>query len=90
MSAGAAGAAAAIAQAIKASGAIVAVEPREFINLLERQPDALIVKASGGIFSSKFRYLMSYRGLIFQTTSAMPIDLPPTCEIIEARKIWVP
>jgi hypothetical protein len=91
MSAGAAAAAAAIAQAIRASGAIVSVEPNEFMNLLRRQKSPpLVVKSTGGFFSTKHQYLMSYQGLIFHSKSPMPIDLPPSCEIIEARKIWVP
>jgi hypothetical protein len=45
MAAGAA-AAAAIAQAIKASGVLVRVEPREFSKILNRVKDPLVVTAN--------------------------------------------
>jgi hypothetical protein len=49
MSAGtAAAAAAAIAQAIKASGAIVSVVPDEFLRIVQRQREPLVIHATGG------------------------------------------
>jgi hypothetical protein len=90
MSVGAAAAAAAIAQAIKASGAIVSVEPEDFMVLVERSIEPLIVKSLGGFFSSRHLYLMNYKGLFFFTKARLPLELPPDCEIIEAKKIWVP
>jgi hypothetical protein len=78
MSAGAAGAAAAaIAQAIKASGVIVHVEPDDFVGILRRQPGALVVQATGGFFTTSYRYLTSYKGLAFFTKAAAPLGLPP-------------
>ena len=89
--AGAAGAAAAIGQAIKASGAIVSVEPQVFENLLQRHEEApLVVVAHGGFFSPKYQYLTSYKGLFFHTKSPEPIALSEDCEVIESRKIWIP
>jgi len=93
MSAGASAAvaaAAAAAQAIKASGAIVAVEPQAFLRLAEREDEPLVVQARCGMFTTKYQYLMSYKGLIFCTRSPIPLELPRDCEIIEARKIWIP
>ncbi len=88
---GAAGAAAAaIAQAIKASGAIVRVEPNDFLELLYRNEQPLVVRATGGFFSSNYQYLTSYKGLAFFTKSATPIELPPDSEIVESKKIWIP
>jgi hypothetical protein len=91
MGAGAAGAAgAAIAQAIKASGTIVKLDPREFERILARQPGLLVVTAQGGIFSTRYRYLTSYKGLAFCSDSATPLNLPAGCEVVAARKIWIP
>ncbi len=57
MSTGAAsGAAAAInsdnrsANAIKASGVLVQVEAKEFLDILQKQPGSLVVHAKGGFF----------------------------------------
>ena len=83
-------AAAAIAKAVKASGTIVRVEPEEFARLLTRQPGMLVVSAEGGLFSTKYQYLTAYKGLAFFTESATPLTLPSGCELVVARKIWIP
>ncbi len=85
----AAGAAAAIA-AIKASGVIVIVEPDDFVGVVKRQPGALVVHATGGFFSTSYRYLTSYKGLAFYTKARAPLDLPPGTELVQAKAIWVP
>jgi hypothetical protein len=82
--------AAAIANAIKASGAIVRVEPADFVNILRRQEAPLVIHAPGGIFGSSHRYLCSYKGLAFFAKSPEPLRLPAGSEVIEARKIWIP
>ena len=86
----AAGAAAAVAEAIKASGAIVRVEPGEFMKLLARVGEGLVVHAEGGFLSTKHKYLMGYRGLVFYTQAVERFTLPRGCEVIEAGKIWIP
>ena len=90
MNAGAAAAAAAIAQAIRASGAIVRVAPGEFQEIIGRQPAPLVVHAEGGVFSRNYQYLSSYKGLAFFCKSAEPIDLPADVEVIVSKKIWIP
>jgi hypothetical protein len=90
MSGSAAAAAAAIAEAIRASGVIVRVEPENFRSVLFRQEAPLVVYASGGFFSSKHQYLMSYKGLAFFCKSDSEIPLPGDVELIHAKKIWIP
>ena len=87
---GAAAAAAAIAQAIKASGVIVRVEPEDFLSILARQREPLVVHATGGIFSTNYQYLSSYKGLGFFTKSSTPLEIPSGCEVILAQNIWIP
>ena len=84
------GAAAAIANAIKASGSIVRVEPQMFAELLRKVESPLIVYARGGLFSGKHQYLTSYKGLTFFAKSSQQIDLPRGVEVIVAKKIWMP
>ena len=84
------GAAAAIANAIKASGSIVRVEPQIFAQLLQKVERPLIVYAQGGLFSGKHQYLTSYKGLTFFAKSSEQINLPRGVEVIFAKKIWVP
>ena len=85
-----AAAAAAIANAIKASGVLVRLEPREFSKILNRAKDPLVVTASAGFFGGKFRYLMSYKGLAFTTVSDTPLMLPAGCELVTAGSIMIP
>jgi hypothetical protein len=90
MAAGAAGAAAAIAKATRASGVLVKLDPEEFAKLLIRAKDPLIVIAEGGLFSKNFQYLMSFKGLAFFTKSANPLALPSGAEVVSAGRIWIP
>ena len=88
--AGANNAQAMIAQAIKASGAIVRVEPEPFLDLVGRADQPLVVTAIGGLFSKNYQYLMGFKGLAFFTKSPMPLTLPGDAMVVEARKIWIP
>jgi hypothetical protein len=89
MAAGAA-AAAAIAQAIKASGVLVHLDPAEFMKIVGRLQDPLVVVATGGLFTKNYQYLIGYKGLAFYTKSAEPLQLPATAEVIAAKSIWTP
>ena len=90
MATGAAAAAAAIAQAIKVSGVLVRVKPGEFSKILSRVKDPLVVTAEGGVFSTNYQYLVSYKGLAFFTKSSAPVALPAGCEVVTARSINIP
>jgi len=87
---GAAAAAAAIAQAIKASGVLVRLDPAEFMKIVNRAPEPLVVVATGGFFTKNYQYLVSYKGLAFYTKSADPLQLPAAAEVIAANGIWIP
>ena len=87
---GSSAAAAAVAQAIKASGVIVHVEPDAFQVILEENSEPLVVHAFGGLFTKHHKYLMSYRGLAFFARSQHPLDLPDECPVVEAKTIWIP
>ena len=84
------GAAAAVAQAIKASGAIVRLEPEEFMSIISRGQKPLIVMSRGGFLNKSFDYISSYKGLVFFTRSDKALYLPGDCEIISAKQIWIP
>jgi len=93
MNAGAAGgasAAAAIANAVKASGVLVRVKPEDFQALLRRARDPLVVCGRAGFLYRDYAYLMSYKGLAFYTKSSEPISLPSTAESVIADRIWIP
>ena len=83
-------AAAAIANAIKASGVLVNVTPEDFAAILRRTERPLVVTAEGGYFSKHYKYLMSYKGLAFYTKARTPLVLPADAEVVRARAISIP
>ncbi len=83
-------AAAAIAQATKASGAIVNMDPDGFLAIVARCDKPLVVMASGGVFRKSFRYLVGYKGLAFHTKSQTELVLPGKVEVVAAKSIWIP
>jgi hypothetical protein len=85
-----AAAAAAIAQVIKASGAVVRVEPEAFLHLVGRQEEPLVIRAPGGFLAARWQYLTSFKGFVFFTKSSEPLPLPGRAEVLAAKKIWVP
>jgi hypothetical protein len=90
MAAGAGAAAAAIAEAIKASGVLVRIAPEEFAKILRLVKEPLVVTAVGGFFGQSYQYLMSYKGLAFFTKSSDPMTLPADAEVVRANRIWIP
>jgi len=84
------GAAAAIVQAIKASGAIVHVEPPEFAAILNKVDNPLVVFSESRFISTSYHYLTAYKGLLFYTKSPTALPLRPSAELIQAKKIWIP
>lgn len=87
---GAEGVAAAIANAIKASGVLVRVSSTDFQTILRKIEKPLIIYATGGLFTGNHQYLTSYKGFAFFTKSSTKILLPSEVEIIVADKIWIP
>jgi hypothetical protein len=86
-----AAAAAAIAQAIKASGAIVRMEPDAFQQILARAEEPLVVLAISKVFGkTSYKYLTSYKGLAFYTKSSSQLPMVGRAELVHAKNIWIP
>ncbi|SFH81940.1 hypothetical protein [Planctomicrobium piriforme] len=91
MSGGAAAAgAAAVIQAIKAMGVVIQLDPDNWMDIVCREPDALVVHSTSWFFGTTQNYLTSYKGLAFYTRSTELLHLPPDVEVVEARKLWMP
>jgi hypothetical protein len=90
MAAGAAAVAIAIANALKASGVVVRVEPEDFLKILGKIEQPLVLQATGGIFSTRYQYLVSYKGFAFFTKTRTPIQLSFGTETVLVNKIWIP
>ena len=84
------GVAKAIANAIKASGVVVRVEPEDFLEILRKTEKPLVIYSQGGVFAKSNQYLTSYKGFAFFTRSREQIDLPRNAEVVLAKKIWLP
>lgn len=85
-----AAAAAAIAQAIKASGAIVRVAPEDFSRIVDKVDKPLVVMSVGRFLGTRYNYLTSYKGLIFYTKSTEQLLLKGSTEFVIARSIYIP
>ncbi len=83
-------AAAVTAHAIKASGAVVHVRPQDFLSILNKTERPLVVTAEERFLGSVYKYLTSYRGLIFYTKTKEQLHLPGDMELVTSKKIWVP
>ena len=81
---------AARAQAIKASGAVVRVSPAEFLRILTKCEEPIVIVAEGGVLSKNYRYLTSYKGFIFYAQSGVPLKLMNSIEVIRANQMWTP
>ena len=88
--AAAASAAAAVAKAIKASGAIVTVNTSLFLSILSKTDKPLVIVSEGGLFRKNYQYLTGYKGFVFHTKSADPLQFSMHVEKIAAGKIWIP
>lgn len=84
------GAAAAMASAIKASGSIVQVEPEDFMKILSKIENPIIVFAKKKVFKTKYQLMTHYRGFTFYALFEQPPNPDSKWEIISAKKIWVP
>lgn len=84
-------AATAIAQAIRASGTLVRVEPKALLAILARSPEPLVVHAYSNHWWARYhQYMTSYKGLAFIANSDEPLPLPITAEVIEAQSLYIP
>lgn len=81
---------AAIAEAVRASGAIVQLKPEGFSEILRKSENPCVVVAAGGIFGKKHDYMTSYKGLCFYCRSVEPLQLPTRAEVVHAARMWMP
>jgi len=78
-------------RAIKASGVLISVSIGDFLAILAKNRDGLVVVAPPcGFFNKQFRYLASHKGLVFYTHSSSELKLPDGLEVVHAGKIWIP
>jgi len=49
-----------------------------------------VIVSEGGLFRKNYQYLTGYKGFVFHTKSADPLQFSMHVEKIEAGKIWIP
>jgi hypothetical protein len=79
-----------VANAIKASGAIVRVEADDFQKIIAKTEAPLVIRAVEGRRTKKYKYLTEYKGLAFYAESRSELLLPSRAEIILAKEISIP
>ena len=79
-----------IANAVKASGTVVRIDPEEFLKILKKVDAPLVIYAEGGMISTNYQYMVSYKGFAFYCKADDPIELPKKAEVVVADKIWIP
>ncbi|MBW6516546.1 MAG: hypothetical protein K0B81_08040 [Candidatus Cloacimonetes bacterium] len=79
-----------IANATKASGAIISIKPESFLSLLAKTEKPLVVYSKPAFLSKNYKYITAYKGLIFFTINYEPLHLSSKAEVIVAKKIWIP
>ncbi|MFO0908301.1 MAG: hypothetical protein U0794_08065 [Isosphaeraceae bacterium] len=77
-------------QAVRASGVIVRIEPDGFQQLIDGQPEPMVVMASSGWLTSSYTYLTTHKGLAFTCQSRTPLEFGKNVELIAAGSIWIP
>lgn len=80
----------AIANAVKASGVLVQVEPEEFLKIVGLSEKPLIVYAPSKLIRTTHKYLTSYKGLAFYTKVNDPLIFKEPVEVVTAKKISIP
>ena len=88
--AGGAVAASAVANAIKANGGIVKLEPKDFVALAGKANKPAVVMSNKSFWGGKHKYIMNYKGLFMYTQSPEPLMLPSDIELILAKSIMIP
>jgi hypothetical protein len=79
-----------VSNAIKACGSLVQVDPLKFHNLVESQEAPIVIFAKPGVFSSKIKYLTSYKGLAFHCKTHIALSFSDKVEMVHARKVSIP
>jgi len=90
MNNGAVAAAVAAANAVKASGAIVRIESKDFQSIVTKSEKPLVIISEFTFFGKYYRYLTGYKGFVFYTKSRIPLDFGSNVELMTARSIWIP
>jgi hypothetical protein len=77
-------------QGLKAAGTIVQVNAHEFLRMVERQDEPLVVTRGPKVFHKNHIYLTTFKGFTFFCSSRGELSMPGKAEVFTVRSIWIP
>ena len=80
----------ALGMASHGTSVVINTDPDVFLSVVERNKDGLVVMSESGLLRTKYRYLTSYKGLVFYCESAERLILSTNIELLTAASIQVP
>lgn len=79
-----------IAQAKRAIGAIVELNPDDFQKIINDEEKPFIVVSRGGFIRKYYQYFAGCNGLVFYARPIDTIQFKSSTKVIEAKKITIP
>ena len=76
--------------AVRSFGVVCTVEQDEFMTLVSHQECPLVLTSVGGIFTTEYRYLTSYKGIAFFCKTPYQLQIPDTAETVQVKNLVVP
>jgi len=77
-------------RAVKACGCLIELKPADFIELVARTEEPLVVLAHTGIILKTFEYMTSYKNFCFHTESKTVLKFTNKIELVVAAKMTIP
>jgi hypothetical protein len=68
-------------------GTGVRIQLEDFLTILSRNQDPLVIVTSEGLFTKIYKYVTAYKGFVFFTESLDRLDFSSNIEIIYAQSI---
>ncbi len=76
--------------AIKSFGILVKVTHKDFLHIVGREKQSLVLTTTKKKWFFGYRYLVSYKGLAFYTNSSFRLELPHGTEVVTVEDIRIP
>ncbi|MEB3219358.1 MAG: hypothetical protein VKN72_24420 [Nostocales cyanobacterium 94392] len=68
-------------------GTGVRVKPEDFMTIISRNKESLVVETAEGFFTKIYKYATAYKGFVFFTESLNRLQFTAHTEIIQAQSI---
>jgi hypothetical protein len=68
-------------------GTGVRVRCEDFLNILSRNPEPLVIVSAEGFFTKLYKYATAYKGFVFFTESLDKLEFDASIEVIQATSI---